>query len=361
MPAREDMSSLLRVQWPAEILAEQGADVEITTEAWMIKERNRQVLDVKAPDADAIILCRPQHENVAKSIPLLQAAGIAVVVDFDDDLTAVHYQNHARAAFDPKTNEQSNYRWAKLAAEHADLVTVSTPALLDVYAKHGRGLVVPNRIPSWRLVDNFPTHDGPPRLGWAGFLGTHPTDLQQMGGAAAIALKGKQSFRVVGPWDDRLPRILGCDVEATGRVESDRWTTTIAEMIDVGVSPNDQTSFNAGKSCLKTLEYAAAGVAVVASPIPDNLRAHKDGLCALALNRRQWATTLKLFMNNEDARLTQAWTAREVVEKNHLLEPNVGEWWDAWTLAVLRHAERFAPKSYSSPMASSDTAGIVDG
>lgn len=337
MPAKDDMSSLLRVQWPAEMLRDEGADLVIADEPWLIKERDRVVLDVQAPECDVLVLCRPQHEHVAKSIPLLQKAGIVVVVDYDDDLTAVHHGNHAQKAFDPNFNPRSNWRWALEACRVADLVTVSTPALLDVYAKHGRGVVIPNRIPSWRVpVRPDPPVDGPVRLGWAGFIGTHPNDLPQLGGAVAIALAGTdEPFHVVGPDDPRLEKQIGWKVKATGLIDKDRWPQTLAALLDVGVSPAEDSRFNQGKSCLRVLEGAAAGIAMIASPIPDNQRAAADGLCLLASSRRQWASQLKRLVLDGSFREDQAARGQEAV-KMHLMERNIGAWWDAWELAFSR-------------------------
>lgn len=341
MPARDDMSSLLRVQWPAEELQRQGADVEITTEPWLIQERERAVTDVQAPDCDVIVLCRPKHRTIAESIPLFQAAGIAVVVDYDDDLTAVHRGNVAAPAFDPAHNEESNWRWALECCRQADLVTVSTPALLDVYAPHGRGVVIPNRLPSWRIPDRPAPHDGPPQLGWAGFIGTHPTDLCVMDGAPSKVLRGRMRwFQVVGPGERAIQaQIGGCAVRATGRISADAWLPTVAELLDVGVAPAERSAFNLGKSCLKSIEGAACGVAMIASPTPDNRRAAADGLCVLAEGRRDWERWMRLFLDHDDARRDQVERATAGLAA-HLLEPAAGEWWSAWQTAA---SHRSAP------------------
>lgn len=346
MPARDDMSSLLRVTWPAEVLADQGADIEIVDEPWMIREQDRQVVEVDAPPCDVIVLCRPQHENIAQSIPFLQAAGIAVVVDYDDDLSAIHPQNHAVAAFDPDRNPRSNWQWAHACAEAADLVTVSTPALLDVYAPHGRGQVLPNRLPSWRVPER-PNYEGPVRLGWPGFIGTHPTDLLEMDGAPGkLLLRAAQPFHVIGGGKGLtvaqrardiavIERQVGCRVRCAGFVDKDAWPQALTAL-DIGVVPAQRSRFNAAKSCLKTMELAAAGVAVVASPIPDNRRAAADGLCLLAEDRKDWARLLRRLLTDDDARLEQAQRARVAVEA-HLLEPHAGDWWSAWETALANH------------------------
>lgn len=358
MPARDDMSSLLRVQWPAEELRRAGADVVITTDPWMIQEdTNRVVVDVRPPDCDVIVLCRPKHRYIAESIPLFQAAGIAVVVDYDDDLTAVHGRNVAAPAFDPDHNAESNWRWALECCRAADMVTVSTPALLDVYAPHGRGVVLPNRLPSWRIPER-PHHDAPPRLGWAGFIGTHPTDLLVMDGAVARVLGRITPFHVVGPTAPIIVGQLGgVRVRATGRVDADNWLPTVAATLDVGIAPAERSAFNLGKSCLKSIEGAACGVAMIASPTPDNRRAAADGLCVLADGRREWERWMRRLIGDDDARAEQVECATAGLAA-HTLEPAIDDWWTAWTVARANHGRTHRPTAYSSSMADTQKAGV---
>ncbi len=344
MPAKDDMSSLLRVRWPAEELARQGADVVIGDRPWLVREQAAAVSDVEDIDCDVVVLCRPQHRAIVQSIPFLQSRGVAVVVDYDDDLTAVHKHNVAWKAHNPDDEPESNWRWALEACALADLVTVSTPHLLDVYAAHGRGVVLPNRLPSWRIPPR-PRHDGSARLGWAGFIGTHPSDLLCLDGAATKVLGRVRPFHVVGPINGDISRQLGgCVVKATGLVDKDAWLPTIAATLDVGIAPAERSAFNLGKSCLKSIEGAAAGVAMVASPTPDNRRAAADGLCVLAEDRRQWERKMRLFLDNDVARAEQVGRASEGLTR-HLLEPNAGDWWDAWSIAA---SGRSASVSFSA-------------
>lgn len=350
MPAGEDMSSLLRITWPAQALAAQGADVQIADRAFLIQQHQEEVLAVEDLDADVVVLCRPQARQITEAIPLLQAKGVAVVVDYDDDLTAVHPNNVAWAAHHPDMSDDANWRWALEACRLADAVTVTTPALLEVYAPHGRGIVLPNRLPSWRVPNSAQRRDGPVRLGWAGWIGTHPTDLTALDGAAGRVLRGRsQPFVVVGPGDPRIQAQLGVPrVRATGVVKADEWLPTVAASLDVGIAPAVRSAFNASKSCLKSIEYAAAGVAAVASPTPDNRRAAADGLCVLVEDRRGWERALRRLLDDDEARREQVARASEGLAA-HLLEPYVEQTWDAWS-AALRHRRRTTPYSAAMSM-----------
>lgn len=352
MPAKDDMSSLLRVTWPAQALIDQGADIEISDDPWLIREHSQTVIDVEDIECDVLVLCRPKHRYVAQSIPILQAHGVAVVVDYDDDLTAVHKHNTAHAAFDPDHNAESNWRWALECAHQADLVTVSTPHLLDVYASHGRGRVLPNRLPTSRIPIPPTREDGPVRLGWAGYIGTHPTDLTACDGAVAKVMRSRfDPFHVIGPAHPLIGRQLGVGrIRATGVVDKDDWLPTIAATLDVGIAPAERSAFNLGKSCLKSIEGAAAGVAMVASPTPDNRRAAANGLCLLAQDRRDWIRKLTLMLGDDQARAEQVEAATAGL-RHHLLEPAAGDWWDAWETARTNHDENHRPASQLPVMA----------
>lgn len=343
MPAKDDMSSLLRVRWPAEMLRAQGADITIADEPWLVRESEREVSDVEDLECDVVILCRPQRRTIVQSIPFLQSRGVAVVVDYDDDLTAVHTKNTAWKAHNPGDDPESNWWWALEACRLADMVTASTPALLDVYASHGRGVVLPNCLPASRIPAR-PDRDGPTRLGWAGFIGTHPSDLTTLAGAASDVLRPRmQPFWVIGPANNDVRRQLGgCSVRATGLIDKDDWLPTIAATLDVGIAPAERSAFNLGKSCLKSIEGAAAGVAMIASPTPDNRRAAADGLCVLADGRREWTRWIRRFLDNDDARAEQVEAATAGLQR-HLLDDHADDWWSAWEMArTNRHAASYS-------------------
>ena len=138
-----------RMRWPGEACAAAGHDVHVVPPNQrrlkaVVQEGN--VVDVLDVDADVVVLQRVTHAYMAQAVGIMRAKGITVVVDVDDDLSSIHPSNPAWAVHRPGAGLHS---WHNLAAacRNATLVTVSTPALLDVYARHGRGAVLPNYLP----------------------------------------------------------------------------------------------------------------------------------------------------------------------------------------------------------------------
>src|SRR5690606_36922629 len=131
----------------------------------------------------------------------------------------------------------------------ADLVTCTTQALADRYAKHGRVQIIPNCVPeSWLKVD-APAND-PLRVGWTGQVATHPFDLESVGTAVADAVDGCGAvFRSVG--SDRPANVLGVkNREHVPWCDWGDYPQQTAEL-DVGIVPLAETPFNEAKSWLK--------------------------------------------------------------------------------------------------------------
>lgn len=246
-----------RLIWVAEALAAEGADVsEGEPLSIMCTETEGnpvpKVLGIAPPQADVVVFQRPVDTRLTQAIPLLQDAGIAVVLDIDDDLSCIHPANPAYAEYHPALNPVRNWRWVSAACRIADLVTVTTPALAARYASHGRVAILPNLIPERYLRLTRPTGSSElVTVGWSGWLDTHPTDLDVPRGAIGRVLTTTASrFLAIG--DRRaLPR-LGVPETAPHRFTE--WVAiedypSVMALLDVAVVPLADGRFNEAK-CL---------------------------------------------------------------------------------------------------------------
>lgn len=344
-PADKGGCGFFRIIWPAQLLAAAGHDVEIRPpENRGLKlvigpgDRVDDVLDV---DADVIVFQRLTHQWMSEAVPLLRAKGIAVVVDVDDDLTAVHPRNPAYSSMHPsnagkmdQTSRQVHrHSWKHLteACRAATLVTVSTPALLQRYARHGRGHVIYNHLP-----DHYygVPHQDSDVIGWPAALASHPDDPSAVGGAVARAVAEGADFRVVGD-PAGVGAAFGLTRDPQGRtgIGVDGWPAAVAEDVGIGIAPLAETVFNAAKSWLKPLEMSALGIPWVASPRAEYARLHARGAGVLADTPRRWHRELRRLVDSEALRCERAEAGREVAEGLRL-STNAWRWLEAWERAV---------------------------
>ena len=180
---------------------------------------------------------------------------------------------------------------------------MTTPALAERYATHGRYAILPNYIPKAYLDLPRPTNS-PLRVGWTGSTRTHVRDLEVTGGGVARALQGTGAeFHVVGvPNDVRRQLDLAREPVSTGWVHLDQYPAELAKF-DVLVAPLQDNTFNRGKSLIKGLEAAAAGVVPVMSPAADYLRLHDDyGIGLIARTPDEWFDRVRTLLTDHDLR-----------------------------------------------------------
>lgn len=286
-------------------------------------------------DIDLLIVQRPIHNYGLSLIEQARRQGIATVVDIDDDLEEIHPQHMSFWNLQEDFNGPANSTWMRRAAEAADLVTVSTPALTKYAA--GAVRVVPNYVP--RRIFNVHRRLAPSgasvRIGWPGLVSTHPTDLLAVGDAISKIVSTEPARMVVVGTGDDVARQLGIKyVTATGTVPLRQYYQTLADTIDVGIAPLELNEFNRAKSYLKLLEMSALGIPCVASPTEENLRLHADGVGIIASSPAEWRWELTRLVRSSRLRRELGRKAREVVLAKYTYEAHADLWYDAWTSVV---------------------------
>lgn len=340
-PADRFGCGMYRMIWPAEVLKRQGYDVEVVTadkrnvELVMDGER---VADVIVPDVDVVVFQRLTHAWLAQAVGLLHDKGITTVVDVDDNLSCIHPNNPAFEAMHPRNEmavkrgerQPSRHSWANLATacRNASLVTVSTPRLLNTYARHGRGAVLQNYLPDSAYVPGRVDHAG---ITWPASLQSHPNDPDAVGGAISRLVQEGATFEVMGE-SAGAGAAFGLPFDPPGgAVHLDAWPARLAQ-IGIGIAPLADTEFNRSKSWLKPLELSAAGVPWVASPRVEYQGLHDRGAGILADTPRRWYRELARLRDSESARQELSLAGREAV-KELRIETNAWRWMEAWTNA----------------------------
>lgn len=349
-----------RLIWPAEAAARAGGNVHIGGPLREVRrkrvEGGRVVderLDVET-DADVVVYQRLIDRDVVDTIPHLQANGVAVVVDIDDDLDALPKGHPYRAATSPTRErrrfadgtvddpDRKNRLWLREACRQADLVTVSTPALAERYGRHGRVAVLPNCVPAAYLDIDPPAHDGV-RVGWTGSVATHVDDLKVCGGGIREALRasGAEMWVVGTGVGVRAQLRLTDDPHATGWVELADYPAVYAGL-DIALVPLQPNAFNEAKSWLKGLEAAALGVPFVASPTSPYRALVDAGAGCLAGYPDDWARIVTLLAIEEGQRVELAGRGREVAAA-WTFDRHADRWLAAWLEALAGRRRRKVP------------------
>lgn len=336
-----------RLIWPARELQRAGYDVHVVRQEdrklEFVVDDDGNVRDVKiAADVEALVFQRVTHRYLAQAVRVLTDRGIAVIIEIDDDLTAIDPGNPAFASLHPDKRNlppnsvQAQHSWRHLteACRHATLVTATTPALIERYAPHGRGRVLPNFLaPHYYDV----SHDDSRIIGWPAALRSHPNDPAVVGPAIARLVADGERFHVTST-SPGVGDAFGLGDDA--RVESLRapvdlleWPRTLAERIGIGIAPLANTRFNAAKSWLKPLELSAVGIPWVGSPSVEYRRLNSAGCGVLARSPQDWYKMIRFLARSESIRREESEKCRAVARQFALVD-HAWRWWEAWQDAI---------------------------
>lgn len=347
-------SGKYRMKYPAQYAAEQGYDVTLGSsgaegEGIQIErvsdKSGTTFVRPKPIDADVIVMQRVANDTTFAVMGSLQKAGHAVVVEIDDDLSALHPKHPGAHVLNPKVDPNTNWEIMRMACKQADMVTVTSPTLAARYGAHGRCRVLPNCVPA-RLLD-LPSRGDGLTVGWPGFTPTHPDDLRATGGGVADAIRRVPGahFLQVGPVIG-VQEQLQLDVEpefTDGIPDIDDYYRAITRL-DVGIVPLEDNKFNAAKSYLKGLELAACGVPFVASPVAEYQALADDNIGILAGWRgRTWRQQVERLLREPNLRQELSEEARISVRNWHTYETQTFEWVEAWSEALVNRNKRWTP------------------
>lgn len=280
-----------------------------------------------AEDADVIVWQRPLDKTDVLTIGL-KYDGLKVV-EADDDffhlqdwsplLVAYHQMNFA-----PRENFRK-------CIKIADLMTVTTPELAELYSKWNSDIrVIPNHveIPVWEMAmyrGQQLKEPGKVSIGWAGW--NHGYDLDVLMGAIEPLINDHVTFSLVG-WPEAAKK-FDCPVKTYPWMSLNEYRDVVASF-DIGLAPLRKEQFNVGKSWLKVLEYMACGVVPIASAWhADYSRLIKHGVDGfLARNKKEWREYMSLLIEDTGLRMKMR-SAGRLKAKKYDNETCAGPLWAA--------------------------------
>lgn len=242
---------------------------------------------------------------------LLERKARRLVYDFDDAVAVRPYDD----AVDPR-------RAARLAETIArcDAVIAGNDELARYAAGHPNVRVIPTAVDvaAYRVKPPALASQSSGRVvvGWIGTRG----NLRYLEALAPAfrTLAGRGVSACVRVVCDGVPGALGIPVEAVS------WTmggeAADLEGFDIGVMPLEDTAWSRGKCGFKLLQYMAAGLPAVASPVGVNrtiIRHGENGL--LAATPEEWAEALVRLAGDPALRSRLGRAARETVETRFAL------------------------------------------
>src|SRR5882757_7507886 len=312
IPADSAGCGYYRVRLPSEAAAKLGYDVAVAD--------NKELIN-----PDVLVMQRPMHRMfIEKVIPMAKAAGIATVVEVDDDFENLSQTNPAFWNTHPKANPDLHRGFLKKACAMVDMVTVTTPALGRVYGQ-GKSVVLPNCVPEWYTDIE---HEDTGRAGWTGSLVWHTEDLMMVQGKIADSTP----FTNIGDTQSE-PYLPGLDIHTVPFKPLDEYPYEIAKL-SVGIVPLVDNAFNRGKSALKATEYAACGVFPLMSALPDQVRLHEQyGIGEIIDKPKYWNRAVQWWVPRDEGRRERTRGARAVVREALTYEARAGDWVAAWAKA----------------------------
>lgn len=242
------------------------------------------------------------------------AAARRIVVDVDD---AVHLGPPHRLPALLRSLEDVDQP-ARLLAR-ADHVIAGSGALADaIRPLNLRVSVLPTSVDTDRVLPAARRQPGVPVIGWIGSPSTAPYLDTLAGSLRRLARTSPFVLRVIG---GPPPRLQGVTVEARP------WDPAreLADLhgFDVGIMPLPDTPWTRGKCGLKAVQYLAAGIPAVCSPVgaaPEIVRHGQEGF--LAATTAEWDDALGALVADADLRARLGGAGRTRAEERFSVGAN---------------------------------------
>jgi glycosyltransferase involved in cell wall biosynthesis len=269
-----------------------------------------QVLFV-APQFDAVWISR---EMAPLGPPIFEKLLVwrckRVILDVDD---ALHVFDKESSRLLPRLLRDRG-KFSRMAAAYAAVVC-GNAYLADFYREHGaNALIIPTVVDAepYGRVTHIPAETV--RIGWIGTpLNKHHLELLRPA-LSALAQERRFELVVVGlnePLDWDLPGIRCIKWELAHEFD-------YFGHFDIGVMPLKDSPFAQGKCAFKLIQYMAASVPVIASPIGANCEVVEHGWNGyLADTDDEWHSTLRLLIDDIELRRRMGRHGRELVARSY--------------------------------------------
>lgn len=305
VPDKNTPSCRFRVLQYLDPLEEFGIALEVVELSRQKKER-RKMLE-SAGRFDAVILHRKLLNRF--DYARLRHAARRLIYDFDD---AVMFRDSNA----PRLESGMRRRKFQRQVTGADLVITGNSYLARWASAYNRKVTV---IPSVVDLAPFPGEPVPgsgKTIGWMG-TGSNFVYLSMVRPALELLIRDhpEVTFRVVS---DETPDLPGLPVV------SKRWSRAeeVSDLtgFEIGIMPLLSDPWTKGKCALKILQYGAAFLPVVCSPVGANLEVVEEGVNGyFAGSPAEWKERLEELLGSPEKREEMGRAARKIVEERYSL------------------------------------------
>jgi glycosyltransferase involved in cell wall biosynthesis len=251
-----------------------------------------------------------------------------VVLDFDDAVFH-RYDLHKNRVVRRLLGKKFD-----VLMRRARTVTVGNEYLADRARRAGARHVVilPSVVDLRRyVVRQKPEVDPTVTVGWIGSPATEPYIQSVLQPLEALLSATPARFVAIGARKPVLPH-LGGQVAAWSQESEAR----LLQMLDIGIMPLPDDLWARGKCGYKLIQYMAAGLPVVASPVGVNTEIVQQGVNGfLAATPDEWLTALRTLVNDRELRRKMGADGRRRVEERYSVDAVRGR-----LAEVLRKAAR---------------------
>lgn len=264
-----------------------------------------------APRPDVLVV---QREAVPFGPPIIERLAMrrgrcAMVLDLDD----ATYLSSGDSVYGSLGRLRSWPRKADTLIRLATVVTCGNHVIADYVAAAGKeAVIVPTVVDTALFTPKEPERPAEtPVLGWIGSHSTFPYLESILPILAELALTRRFRLKVVGSGREEVA-VPGVDVE-TVEWSLDREVQDF-QSIDIGLYPLIPSSWAAGKSGLKSIQYMAVGIPFVATPLGAAGGVGVDGVTHFgAATAAEWTFALARLIDDPMLRRTMGHAGRHHV------------------------------------------------
>jgi glycosyltransferase involved in cell wall biosynthesis len=303
----------VRIEAILPLLRQRGIEPTIGLRTGNLFENRR--LFRSASDFHAVLLQRKLLESWEART--LRQHARKIFYDIDD---AVMYHNRP-VSWMSRWRTGRRFRATVRVLDH---VVAGNEYLAEIFRQEGRpATVLPTVVDPARYLVKTHAPTPTPRLVWIGSHSTLPY-LRQAVPAMAAAARRIPGLRLITIADQTLENPPLPVEHRPWSAESEAASLTAG---DIGIAPTPVDRWTLGKCGFKIVQYMAAGLPVIASPVGANAELVREGQTGyLPADDASWVTAIEQLANDVDRRRQFGQAGRERVERELCLERIADGW-----------------------------------